>query len=54
VQVQSVLPNGNNRNLSVQLGGQRFTPETNLESSNLQTLPMLVLVNIILLSVQII
>jgi hypothetical protein len=30
VQVQSVLPNGN-RNLSVQLGGQRFTPETNLE-----------------------
>ncbi|MFT5244465.1 MAG: hypothetical protein ACI8QQ_002405 [Psychroserpens sp.] len=31
VQVQSVLPNGNNRNLSVQLGGQRFTPETNLE-----------------------
>jgi hypothetical protein len=30
VQVQSVLPNGNNRNLSVQLGGQRFT-ETNLE-----------------------
>lgn len=31
VQAQSVLPNGNKRNLSVQLGGQRFTPETNLE-----------------------
>lgn len=32
VQVESVLPNGNNRNRSVQLGGQRFTPETNLEN----------------------
>lgn len=31
VQVQSVLPNGNTNNASVQLGGQRFTPETNLE-----------------------
>jgi hypothetical protein len=31
VEVSSVLPNGNTRNRSVQLGGQRFTPETNLE-----------------------
>ncbi|MFS4468708.1 TonB-dependent receptor [Maribacter sp. 2210JD10-5] len=32
VEVSSVLPNGNTRNRSVQLGGQRFTPETNLEN----------------------
>ncbi|PQJ71814.1 TonB-dependent receptor [Polaribacter butkevichii] len=32
VQVTSVLPNGNNSTRSVQLGGQRFTPETNLEN----------------------
>jgi len=32
VQVESVLPNGNTSNRSVQLGGQRFTPETNLEN----------------------
>lgn len=32
VQVESVLPNGNNSERSVQLGGQRFTPETNLEN----------------------
>lgn len=32
VQVESVLPNGSNSNRSVQLGGQRFTPETNLEN----------------------
>lgn len=31
VEVESTLPNGNTRNRSVQLGGQRFTPETNLE-----------------------
>lgn len=31
VQVASTLPNGNDRTISVQLGGQRFTPETNLE-----------------------
>ncbi|MEM7486473.1 MAG: carboxypeptidase regulatory-like domain-containing protein [Bacteroidota bacterium] len=31
VEVSSELPNGNSRNRSVQLGGQRFTPETNLE-----------------------
>ncbi|MGB5821864.1 MAG: carboxypeptidase regulatory-like domain-containing protein [Saonia sp.] len=32
VEVESTLPNGNTRNRSVQLGGQRFTPETNLEN----------------------
>jgi hypothetical protein len=32
VQVASVLPNGNNSSRSVQLGGQRYTPETNLEN----------------------
>ncbi|GAB7257839.1 TonB-dependent receptor [Polaribacter sp. OB-PA-B3] len=32
VQVESVLPNGKTSNRSVQLGGQRFTPETNLEN----------------------
>ncbi|WP_299672054.1 TonB-dependent receptor [uncultured Polaribacter sp.] len=32
VEVSSILPNGNTRSLSVQLGGQRFTPETNLEN----------------------
>ncbi|MGC1515895.1 MAG: carboxypeptidase regulatory-like domain-containing protein, partial [Maribacter sp.] len=32
VQVESELPNGSNSNRSVQLGGQRFTPETNLEN----------------------
>ncbi|MCR1025667.1 carboxypeptidase-like regulatory domain-containing protein [Cellulophaga baltica] len=32
VQVASILPNENNRTISVQLGGQRFTPETNLEN----------------------
>ena len=32
VDVTSVLPNGNDRTLSVQLGGQRFTPETNQEN----------------------
>ncbi|WP_187270874.1 TonB-dependent receptor [Neolewinella aurantiaca] len=32
VDVNSVLPNGNSRTLSVQLGGQRFTPETNEEN----------------------
>lgn len=31
VEVESTLPNGNVRNRSVQLGGQRFSPETNLE-----------------------
>ena len=31
VQVESTLPNGTVSNRSVQLGGQRFTPETNLE-----------------------
>ncbi|MFT6972316.1 MAG: hypothetical protein ACJAXX_002897 [Roseivirga sp.] len=31
VNVQSLLPNGTNQNRTVQLGGQRFTPETNLE-----------------------
>ncbi len=30
--VDSELPNGRNRTLSVQIGGQRFTPETNLEN----------------------
>ncbi|WP_158839045.1 TonB-dependent receptor [Polaribacter sp. L3A8] len=32
VQVASVLPNGNTSSKSIQLGGQRFTPETNLEN----------------------
>ncbi|MGS0525354.1 TonB-dependent receptor [Zobellia nedashkovskayae] len=32
VQVSSALPNGNDRTISVQLGGQRFTPETNQEN----------------------
>ncbi|WP_400071810.1 carboxypeptidase regulatory-like domain-containing protein [Zobellia russellii] len=32
VEVSSVLPNGNTRSRSVQLGGQRFTPETNQEN----------------------
>lgn len=32
VQVSSDLPNGNNRTRSVQLGGQRFSPETNFEN----------------------
>lgn len=32
VQVESVLPNGKTSNRSVQLGGQRYTPETNLEN----------------------
>ncbi|MHA7942629.1 TonB-dependent receptor [Formosa sp. 3Alg 14/1] len=32
VQVASVLPNGNNSTKSVQLGGQRYTPETNVEN----------------------
>jgi hypothetical protein len=32
VQVESLLPNGKNSTRSVQLGGQRFTPETNLEN----------------------
>lgn len=32
VDVNSVLPNGSNRTLTVQLGGQRFTPETNQEN----------------------
>ncbi|MGB6151818.1 MAG: carboxypeptidase regulatory-like domain-containing protein [Pricia sp.] len=31
VEVASTLPNGNERSRDVQLGGQRFTPETNLE-----------------------
>ncbi len=30
--VRSDLPNGRNRNLSIQIGGQRFTPETNREN----------------------
>lgn len=30
--VRSDLPNGRNRNITVQLGGQRFTPETNREN----------------------
>jgi hypothetical protein len=32
VQVTSELPNGNSRTQSVQLGGQRYSPETNLEN----------------------
>lgn len=32
VNVQSVLPNGTTATRSVQLGGQRFSPETNLEN----------------------
>ncbi|MFI8379489.1 carboxypeptidase regulatory-like domain-containing protein [Leeuwenhoekiella sp. NPDC079379] len=32
VQVSSELPNGTNRTQSVQLGGQRYTPETNVEN----------------------
>ncbi len=32
VDVNSVLPNGSDRTLTVQLGGQRFTPETNQEN----------------------
>ena len=32
VTVRSVLPNGRTSNTSVQLGGQRFTPERNLEN----------------------
>lgn len=32
VQVSSVLPNGNNSTKSVQLGGQRYSPETNVEN----------------------
>ena len=32
VQVASELPNGSNRTQSVQLGGQRYTPETNVEN----------------------
>ncbi|TAE24980.1 MAG: TonB-dependent receptor [Cytophagales bacterium] len=32
VMVRSVLPNGRSSNTSVQLGGQRFTPERNLEN----------------------
>ncbi|WP_218598226.1 TonB-dependent receptor [Polaribacter sp. NJDZ03] len=32
VQVESVLPNGNSSSRSVQLGGQRYSPETNLEN----------------------
>ena len=32
VTVNSVLPNGRNSSTSVQLGGQRFTPERNLEN----------------------
>ncbi|WP_425628737.1 TonB-dependent receptor [Cellulophaga lytica] len=32
VQVTSVLPNGNNSTKSVQLGGQRYSPETNVEN----------------------
>lgn len=32
VQVASVLPNGNTSSKSIQLGGQRYTPETNLEN----------------------
>ncbi|RXG22556.1 TonB-dependent receptor [Leeuwenhoekiella aequorea] len=32
VQVSSELPNGSNRTQSVQLGGQRYTPETNVEN----------------------
>ena len=32
VDVTSVLPNGSDRTLSVQFGGQRFTPETNQEN----------------------
>ena len=32
VNVNSVLPNGSERNIDVQLGGQRFTPETNQEN----------------------
>ncbi len=31
VNITSTLPNGTSRNLSAQIGGQRFTPETNLE-----------------------
>ena len=33
VDVTSVLPNGSERTLAVQLGGQRFTPETNQENT---------------------
>ena len=32
VNVNSVLPNGSERSIDVQLGGQRFTPETNREN----------------------
>ncbi|WP_232074068.1 TonB-dependent receptor [Spirosoma aureum] len=32
VTVRSILPNGRSSNTSVQLGGQRFTPERNLEN----------------------
>lgn len=32
VDVNSVLPNGNSRTLTVQFGGQRYTPETNQEN----------------------
>jgi len=32
VDVSSELPNGRNRTISVQIGGQRFSPETNLEN----------------------
>ena len=31
VNINSVLPNGSNRTITAQIGGQRFTPETNLE-----------------------
>ena len=32
VEVTSVLPNGSTRSRDIQLGGQRFTPETNMEN----------------------
>ncbi len=33
VDVNSVLPNGSNRTITLQFGGQRFTPETNEENT---------------------
>ncbi|MDO6739117.1 carboxypeptidase regulatory-like domain-containing protein [Wenyingzhuangia sp. 2_MG-2023] len=32
VEVSSVLPNGNTRSRDIQIGGQRYSPETNLEN----------------------